>query len=79
MAATVRVGDEDMTIGDLVNAYSNMLNAKKNADAEAEAKEKEEKEKQNSVNHFEELKNANQNFKPQIETIDLGMDKLARG
>lgn len=79
MGATIRVGNEDMTIGDLVNAYNNMLNAKKNADEEAEKKEKEEKENSKSVNHFEELKNANSNFKPEVTTIELSMDKLARG
>lgn len=78
MAATVRVGDEDMTIGDLVNAYSSMKNTKKN-EAEEDEKEEVKEEKKNSTDHFKELKNAADSFVAPIETIDLGMDKLARG
>lgn len=85
MDATVRVGDEDMTIGDLMNAYISMKNTKKNESEDGETEEEEvEEEKQNSAesdktDHFSELKNARDNATIEVQTVDLGIDQLARG
>jgi hypothetical protein len=56
MNETVEVGDESMTLKELVNRYKKM-NEKKNAEDE-ESKKKEEEEKENGKTRFEELQNA---------------------
>jgi hypothetical protein len=90
----VRLEDgEELPLSELLNRYNEMCNAKKNEDVkedevieekkenevvveeEVENKDEEEKEK-----HMNSLKNAEDDFLSGISnTIDLGMDKVARG
>ncbi len=93
LSATIRVGDEDMTVGDLMNAYCEMKNTMKNEADKKAAEEAEKEEKENESpeedgeeeltnskpDHFNELKNARSNFKPEVKTIELSVDQLARG
>ena len=90
----VSVGDQKMTMGDLLNKYNAMQ--KKNADDEAaaEAKKKAEEEKTNALEkekkvkedaekaeelkRFEEFRNANKNVTLPT-AVDLSQDKMARG
>ena len=75
----VSVGDEKMTLKELINKYQALCDEKKNECAEEEKENESEcKKDDEKQNHFEELKNAEKISYGKM-AIDLGMDKLARG
>lgn len=87
MDTCVTVGDEEMTIGELMNRYSAM-NAKKNEAEEEETEnaddkdEDDKKEKENAKDHFTELANARENAaaaKTPMPVIQTSAAMLKRG
>lgn len=83
----VSVGDEEMTLGELMNRYRKANEAddkgdkeKANGDDEgAKEEEKGDKENRNSKENFDELRNANKKGSEAVVTIDTESNKLARG